>query len=172
MNTATMNTTSATQQGDTTQPTSNLTTDTGTTGRPRRGRYSKAAMFEDIVSLADPRLWPVYVAGVLMALIPVYALFGAIEFFNAVVTARTAPDNADQTWRSPEEPVQATTLAGSDAMPVAPTVPTVPTAIATREERASMMAPGDQFSLMGSPAPATAATPLRSASAQPAHVAR
>ena len=52
-----------------------LITDTGSVGRPRRNRYSKAAMLEDIVSIADPRMWPTYVAAALILAIPLYAVF-------------------------------------------------------------------------------------------------
>lgn len=91
---------------------------TGFTGRPPRNRYSKAYMMADIVSLLDPRLWPVYVGGALIVAIPCFALMGAAStVLNQTVTAKAAVD-PDAPWQTPEEG-----MANADPRSAASTAP-------------------------------------------------
>ena len=81
----------------------NIAVETGLTGRPPRGRYSKAYMMADIISLLDPRLWPIYVAGALIVAILVFAAVQSMslvtpKFLDASVDATVNP-----AWVTPEE---------------------------------------------------------------------
>lgn len=77
--------------------------DTGFTGRPRRGRYSKAAMMSDIVSCADPRLWPIYVAAVIIVGIPVFVSVHTLLAEPAAVLMADVDPTAFSTLQTPEE---------------------------------------------------------------------
>lgn len=105
-----------------------LITDTGSVGRPRRNRYSKAAMLEDIVSIADPRMWPTYVAAALILAIPLYAIVSP------------ASDDASLARRAPEpQPAEATEPAAEE---------TGPLIVASGAQRPRSPASGEQLLLV------------------------
>lgn len=85
--------------------------DTGATGRPRRGRYSKAAMLSDIVSLADPRLWPVYAAGALIAAIPAWTLLQVVLSAAPAAQMAQGAEMTNIAWMTPDEAMAAVSAA-------------------------------------------------------------
>lgn len=113
--------------------------DTGFTGRPPRGRYSKAYMMSDIASLLDPRLWPVYVGGALVVAIPCYALFGAMAILPTSTLTAVADDSPLTPWQTPEE-----SMARAEPRAESATVPTTtaqPAMKATRKNQVAIFAP-------------------------------
>ena len=76
---------------------------TGFTGRPRRGQYSKAQMLLDIVSLTDPRLWPIYVGGALIVAIPAFALMKSIALIPSTTLVAKADESSSTVWLTAED---------------------------------------------------------------------
>jgi hypothetical protein len=60
-------------------------------------------MMADVVSLLDPRLWPVYVGGALIIAIPCFALLGAASTVSNLTATAKAAVNPDATWQTPGE---------------------------------------------------------------------
>lgn len=133
-----------------------ISLDTGFTGRLPRGRYSKAYMLKDIASLADPRLWPVYVAGALMAAVLLFMLLKSIDTDPATVFGANAEAPVNAAWQTPEESMAwAAPRVGSPLEPVAPQ-------LAATEERGkkqvAMFAVPNESILAAEQPPATTAT--------------
>ena len=76
---------------------------TGFTGRPRRGQYSKAQMLADIVSLTDPRLWPIYVGGALIVAIPVFTLVKAMAPIPSSTLVAKTGETSSTVWLTAED---------------------------------------------------------------------
>lgn len=117
-----------------------LMTDTGSVGRPRRNRYSKAAMLEDLVSIADPRMWPTYVAAALILAIPLYAI---VSPGSDDSLARRAPEPQPAEAAEPvvEEPGLPIAIAGRAA-------PSIGDRADHRAQQWRMPASGDRFVLV------------------------
>lgn len=82
---------------------SDLLLDTGFAGRPRRGRYSKASMMSDVVSYADPRLWPIYIAAVVIVGIPVFVSVHTVLAEPAAAMMADVDPTTFSTLQTPEE---------------------------------------------------------------------
>jgi predicted ATPase len=156
------NATDPCKQTGSVSPGSALMTDTGSVGRPLRKRYSKAAMLQDIVSITDPRMWPVYVAAALVLAIPLYAVFSGGDSDTAVARKATEQQPATKPEPAYEAPAAGPFIV--DAAKPASVKDQRRDAARDGSERARrvpMLAPGDQFVLVSRHAGASANPPVR-----------
>lgn len=97
-------------------------------------------MLEDIVSIADPRMWPTYVAAALILAIPLYAIFSPTG------------DDASLAHRASEpQPVEAEPPAEESGPPIVyagSAAPSLAVCADPRTQRTRIPAPCEQFVLV------------------------